>query len=102
MDILLKELLKKGVVKGRSELLSNIEVKELENLILQCKNEHLKKGEVFQNIIGINKRIDELLEKILINPEVKNTLLKMLDKNYFLRHITARYNEPNDKGLTLH
>ena len=26
----------------------------------------------------------------------------MLDKNYFLRHITARYNEPNDKGLSLH
>jgi putative 2OG-Fe(II) oxygenase len=102
VDILLKELLKKGVVKGRSELLSNIEIKELESLILQCKDEHLKKGEVFQNIIGINKRIDELLEKILINPEIKNTLLKMLDKNYFLRHITARYNEPNDKGLTLH
>ena len=102
MDILHKELLKKGVVKGRSELLSNIEVKELQSLILQSKNEHPKKGEITQNIFGINKRLDELLEKILINPEVKNTLLKMLDKNYFLRHITARYNEPNDKGLALH
>ena len=102
MDRLVKNLLKKGIVKGRSELLSNIEVKELENLILKSKDEHLKKGEVFQNIIGVNKRIDELLEKILINPEIQNTLLKILDKNYFLRHISARYNEPNDKGLTLH
>lgn len=102
MDRLVKNLLKKGIVKGRSELLSNIEVKELENLILKSKDEHLKKGEVFQNIIGVNKRIDELLEKILINPEIQNTLLKILDKNYFLRHISARYNEPNDKGLALH
>ena len=81
MDRLVKNLLKKGIVKGRSELLSNIEVKELENLILKSKDEHLKKGEVFQNIIGVNKRIDELLEKILINPEIQNTLLKILDKN---------------------
>lgn len=48
MDRLVKNLLKKGIVKGRSELLSNIEVKELENLILKNKDKHLKKEEVFQ------------------------------------------------------
>jgi len=102
MDTLVKNLLKKGIVKGKSKLLSEIEVKKLENLILKSKNEHLRRGEVFQNIIGIDKRIDELLEKILINPEIQNTLLKVLGKNYFLRHISARYNEPDDKGLALH
>ncbi len=102
MDSIVKNLLKKGIVKGKSELLSNIEIKELENLILKSKDEYLKKGEVFQNIIGINKRIDELLGKILSNQEVQNILLKILDKNYLLRHVSARYNEPKDKGLALH
>ena len=102
MDSIVKNLLKKGIVKGKSEILSNVEIKELETLILKSKDEHLKKGEVFQNIVGINKRIDDLLGKILTNPEVQNTLLKILDKNYFLRHVSARYNKPNDKGLALH
>jgi non-haem Fe2+, alpha-ketoglutarate-dependent halogenase len=102
MDTLVNNLLKKGIVKGQSDILSNNEIKELENLILKSKDEHLKKGEVVQNIVGIDKKIDELLEKILINPEIQNTLLKILGKNYFLRHISARYNEPNDEGLALH
>lgn len=102
MDSIVKNFLKKGVVKGKSEILSNVEIKELEILILKSKDEHLKKGGIFQNIVGINKRIDDLLEKILANPEVQNTLLKILDKNYFLRHVSARYNKPNDKGLAIH
>jgi putative 2OG-Fe(II) oxygenase len=94
--------MKKGIVKGRSEPLSQSEIKELENLILKSKNKYLKDGEVSQNIIGIDKRIDELLEKILTNPEIQNTLLEVLGKNYLIRQIFARYNEPDDKGLTLH
>ena len=102
MDILQKELIKKGVVKGRSKLLSNIEVKELESLILQSKDEHLKKGEVFQNIVSIDKRIDELIEKILTNPEIKETLIKVLGEDYLLLKIEVRYNLPDDKGLMMH
>ena len=102
MNTIVKNILKKGIVKGKSELLSTLEVKELEGLILKSKEEHLKKGEVFQNIIGINERIDHLLAKIITNSEVQNTLLELLDKNYLLRHVSARYNEPNDKGLAMH
>ena len=102
MNKLIKKLQKKGVVKGQSELLFNDEIKELENLITKNTFENFKKGALVQNIVGINRRIDELLEKILINSEIQNTLLKVLDKNYFLRHISVRYNEPNDKGLALH
>ena len=65
MDSLVNNLLKKGIVKGQSELFNDNETKELENLILKSKGEHLKKGEVVQNIVGIDKRIDQLLEKIL-------------------------------------
>ena len=102
MSTLVNNLLKKGIAKGQSEILFSDEIKELENLILKSKDQHLKKGEVVQNIVGIDKKIDGFLEKILINPEIQNTLLKILGKNYFLRHISARYNEPNDKGLALH
>ena len=94
--------MKKGIVKGKSELLSKSEIKELESLILKSKNKHLKDGEVSQNIIGIDKRIDELIEKILTNSEIQNTLIKVLGKNYLIRQIFARYNEPDDNGLALH
>ena len=96
MNSIVKKLLKKGIVKGESNLLSKEEIKELEDLIVKSKGKHLKDGEVSQNIIGIDDRIDELLEKILTNPEVKNTLLKVLGDNFLIRQIFARYNEPDD------
>ena len=94
--------MKKGIVKGKSQLLSDSELKELENLILKNKNKYPMKKKVSLNIIGIDERIDELLEKIITNPEVQNTLQKVLGKNYLIRQIIARYNEPDDGGLTLH
>ena len=45
MNTILKNLLKKGIVKGKSQLLSNEEIKELERLISKTKEEHLKQGE---------------------------------------------------------
>ena len=100
MNSIVDNILKKGILKGNSEILSKTDIKELENLILNKTNS--KNGEVFQNIIGIDKRIDELLEKVLKNEEVKDTLIKVLGENYFLRHITARYNESQDIGLAMH
>ena len=102
MNSIINDLLKKGVVKGSSTLLSEIEIKELEGLIFKSKQENSAEGEVFKNIVGINERIDELLEKILTNTEVQNTLLKVLGKNYLLRHVSARYNKSDDKGLPMH
>ena len=102
MNYLVKNFLKNGIVKGTSELLSKNEMKELEKLILISRVKHLKDGEVSQNIIGIDKRIDQLLEKILINSEVKSILSEILGENYLIRQIFARYNTPDDKGLTLH
>ena len=99
MSSVITKILKKGVAKGNSNLLSKIELSELESLILQNKNNNSKKDEVFKNIVGINHRIDQLIEKILNNIEIKNTLYELLGENYLLRHVSARYNEPNDKGL---
>tara|TARA_B100001121_G_C18649219_1_gene603213 strand:- start:344 stop:1240 length:897 start_codon:yes stop_codon:yes gene_type:complete len=103
MNSIIKNLMKKGIVKGKSQLLTDSEIKELEKLILKNKDKHPKKeGKVSQNIIGIDQRIDELLEKIITNPEVHDTLEKVLGKNFLIRQIIARFNEPTDKGLTLH
>ena len=102
MHSILKNLLKKGVVKGNSQILSEIELKELESLINKNCKDSLKQLGVFNNIVGIDKRIDELLEKIISNQEIKDILLKLLGKNYLLRHVSARYNKPDDKGLAMH
>ena len=102
MNSIVGNILKKGIVKGQSEILSNEEMKELENLLLRSKDKYLKEGELSHNVIGIDNRIDELLEKILSNPEIQKTLSVLLGKNYLLRKIVVRYNEPDDKGLMLH
>lgn len=99
---IINSFMKKGIVKGKSELLSSTEIKELEKLILKNKNNHLIKGEVTHNIIGIDKSMDKLIEKILTNSEVQSTLLNLLGKDYLLRLCSVRYNDPNDKGLMLH
>ena len=102
MCSIVKSIMKKGVIKGKSKLLSCAEINELESLISNNLDSESKRKGIFENIIGINKRIDELIEKILTNPEIESTLLKILGKNYLLRHVSVRYNEANDEGLTLH
>lgn len=100
MSSIVDNILKKGIWKGNSELLTKSEIKELETLILNKRSSISE--DIFQNIIGIDKRIDELLEKVLKNDEIKDILLKVLGENYLLRHITARYNKTDDKGLAMH
>ena len=43
LNKIINNFMKKGVVKGKSELLSSEEIKELENLILKNKDNHLMK-----------------------------------------------------------
>lgn len=93
---------KKGIAKGKAEVLSIDEIQKLQELILDKKNKYLEKNEVSHNIIGIDKNIDKLIEKVLTNLEIKTTLEKILGKDYLLRLCSVRYNEPNDKGLALH
>lgn len=102
MEPIIKNLMKKGIVKGKSELLSKTEMEELEFLIMEYKEKYIKEGEVFQSIIGIDKRIDQLIEKILSNREVQSTLSKVMGENYLLWGPTIRFNLPNDKGLEMH
>ncbi len=101
MVTVIENLLKKGIAKGNSQLLSESEIKELEILISK-KNHSSLKEEVFKNIVGIDNRIDELLEKIVTNSKIQNTLLKVLGENYLLRHVSARFSEAGDKGLPMH
>ena len=99
---IINEFKKKGISKGKSEILTTEEIKNFQKLILDKKDKYLKKGEVHHNIIGIDKKIDELIEKILTNIEIKTTLEKLLDKNFLLRFCSVRYNQPDDKGLMMH
>ena len=71
---IINDFMKRGIAKGKSELLSVSELKELESLILNTKDKYLKKGSFTQNIIGIDKNIDRFIEKIITNTEVQSTL----------------------------
>lgn len=102
MSLIIKNILKKGVAKGHSQLLSKSEINELENLIKKLYEDNSKEIKVFNNIIGLDKKLDKLLEKILTNSEIQSTLLKLLGKDYLLRHASARFNDHNDKGLAMH
>ena len=51
MDSIVKNLLKKGIVKGKSELLSNIEIKELETIVFSGTK------------LNINYMIDEIFDE---------------------------------------
>jgi len=93
---------KKGIAKGKAEILSIDEIQKLQELILNKKSKYLEKNEVYHNIIGIDKNIDKLIEKVLTNLEIKTALEKILGKDYLLRLCSVRYNEPNDRGLELH
>lgn len=102
MSLIIESILKKGVAKGHSQILSKTEINELENLIKKLYEDKSKEIKTFNNIIGLDKKLDKLLEKILTNSEIQSNLLKLLGENYLLRHASARFNDPNDKGLSMH
>ena len=47
---------KKGIAKGKAEILSIDEIQKLQELILNKKSKYLEKNEVYHNIIGIDKK----------------------------------------------
>ena len=83
MDTLVNNLLKKGIVKGKSEILFNNEIKDLEKLISECKDEHLKKGEVVQNIVGIPQHLKEKY-KIVWEIPMKHLIDMSADRGAFI------------------
>ena len=115
MNEIIKTLVKKGFVKGHRKILSDAEIEELINFLVKHREEFNKhnnskndpgrlgkRSMMFCDIVGKNKRIDEILNKIISNEEVQITLQKVLGDNFLLTNPIARFNHPEDKGLGIH
>lgn len=107
-DLETNKLIKYGFSSGNGFLLTEEERNELEFRIDRLfDNESIAKdvsanAPSLVNLLGNDKRIDFLIEKLLTNERVKSILIHMLGEGYKVWEISARYSEPGDPGLALH
>ncbi len=130
MTEVVKKLMKRGFSKGKSKILNDNELKELREFLLKYREDFNQKYRenrnsniqiekktdsneigkvnksnvkpVMMDIAGVDSRVDQILEKILSNDGVQNTLKEILGENYLLWRPQARFTEPDDKGLEIH
>ena len=96
-----KNLRLKGFSKGSSQILSTEELKELNLLILENFRKDGSDETIF-DLLGHNKRIDEIFEKIINNSEIQEVLEKTCGKNFMLWRPRLRIAKNNDRGLEIH
>ena len=103
MNNILKQLKKFGFAKGNHQILNNKELEILrENIDKISKQQDLNKNP-FLELCGHNKELDNIIEKILSDETVKETLKNLLGEDYILwGGGSVRVSVPNDKGLILH
>ena len=107
MKNLEKNLFNKGYAKGNLAVLSPEDLEELRSILKNMRQEEMENNLISATdsvrILGKNKRLDKIIEKILLNSEIKNTLERTSGKNYALHaDCAARFSDPNDKGLYIH
>jgi putative 2OG-Fe(II) oxygenase len=107
MEDLEKNLFKKGFVKGNHQVLSPENLNELQSILISLRQQETDDGskKLVDKImlLGKNSRLDLIIEKILTNEVIKNTLKKALGENYLLRpDCVARFSDANDSGMYIH
>ena len=107
MKYLEKKLFDKGFAKGSFVILSPEDLEELRTILKIMRQEEMESNLITAqeslHILGKNKRLDQIIEKILLNGEIKKTLEKTSGKNYAMHaDCAARFSDPDDKGLYIH
>ena len=103
MNNILKKLQKFGFAKGNHKILNNEELKTLKTNIEQISKQQDLKKNPFVEICGHNQELDRIIEKILSDNTVQETLKSLLGEDYILwGGGSVRVSVPNDKGLILH
>ncbi|AOP33673.1 phytanoyl-CoA dioxygenase [Leptospira tipperaryensis] len=103
-----KKIKKNGYSSGDSLILTESQHQELERIIdrlfedSSAKIDHSSNAPVLLSLIGVDPRLDILLEEILTHESVKSVLSGILGDDYKIWEISARYSEPGDNGLGLH
>lgn len=104
----LKDLKGFGFAKLHGEILSRNEIQELGRLIgglfesrsINC--DMSSNAPVIIDLLGMDPKIDLLLEKIIGHPDVQSVLSQVVGSEYKIWEISVRRSEAGDKGLYLH
>lgn len=107
MKNLEKNLFNKGFAKGNLAILSPEDLQELQSILKNMRQKEMDNNLISAKdvvrVLGKDKRLDKIIEKILLNSEIKNTLDIASGKNYALHaDCSARFSDPDDKGLYIH
>lgn len=103
MKKILRSLKINGFVKNPIKILSKTEINQLKTQIKKISKKRDLNKNPFIEICGHNKILDNLVEKILKNDSIQNTLENVLGKNYILwGGGSIRISRPNEKGLLFH
>ncbi|EQA52266.1 putative 2OG-Fe(II) oxygenase [Leptospira kmetyi] len=97
-----------GFSVGNSRILSEEKHKELEQIIdrlfesSSAQKDYSSNAPVLLSLVGVDARLDSLLEEILTNVSIRETLKWIVGDDYKIWEISARYSLPGDNGLGLH
>ncbi|PJZ28676.1 putative 2OG-Fe(II) oxygenase [Leptospira kmetyi] len=97
-----------GYSPGDSNILSESEHAELEQIVdrlfhdSSSEKDHSSNAPVLLSLVGVDARLDFLLNKILTHKSVADTIRGILGEHYKIWEISARYSLPGDNGLGLH
>ncbi|EMS85315.1 putative 2OG-Fe(II) oxygenase [Leptospira noguchii] len=97
-----------GYSPGSSRILEESKRKELEQIVdklfldQSVKKDYSSNAPVLLYLVGIDARLDSLLEEILNHSSVRNVTKDIIGEDYKIWEISARYSLPGDSGLGLH
>ncbi|EMO84830.1 putative 2OG-Fe(II) oxygenase [Leptospira santarosai] len=97
-----------GYSPGGSKILEESKRKELEQIVdklffdQSVKKDYSSNAPVLLYLVGIDARLDSLLEEILNHSSVRNVTKDIIGEDYKIWEISARYSLPGDSGLGLH
>ncbi|EKO78332.1 MULTISPECIES: putative 2OG-Fe(II) oxygenase [unclassified Leptospira] len=97
-----------GYSPGVSRILEESKRKELEQIVdklfldQSVKKDYSSNAPVLLYLVGIDARLDSLLEEILNHSSVRNVTKDIIGEDYKIWEISARYSLPGDSGLGLH
>ncbi|RHX78284.1 putative 2OG-Fe(II) oxygenase [Leptospira yasudae] len=97
-----------GYSPGNSRILSEEKHRELEQIVdrlfesSSAQKDYSSNAPVLLSLVGVDARLDSLLEEILTNESIRSTLKEIIGDDYKIWEISARYSLPGDNGLGLH
>ncbi len=97
-----------GYSSGEFKVLSDEKHLELEKIIdsmfadQSVGKDYSSNAPVMLSLVGVNPRLDSLLNEILANEQIRNVMKEIIGDDYKIWEISARYSLPGDNGLGLH